>query len=161
MPPPSNLVELLETRVYPGMIEPESRILRAFIRKYGPTFDEFRFDQRVGPGVVLADYIPEKDRRDWERRTKARPDVIAWREPNEALIIEVKEQATLEACWQVLSYTELYGASFPSHRVRAAIVATEATLTARQLAPVRGVDLYLFSFPASSPLAPGVETSTS
>jgi len=44
MPPPPNLAELLETRVYPGMIEPESRLLRAFIAAHGREYDEFRFE---------------------------------------------------------------------------------------------------------------------
>jgi len=159
MPPPPNLAQLLETRVYPGMIEPESRILRAFIATHGAEYDELLFDERVGPGVVLGDHLPEKDRRDWERRTKARADCIAVTRPDRALVIEVKEQATLEAIWQVLSYAELYAPAHPSHQVRAAIVAAAATPAARVVAGERGVALYLYTLPAAAPLAPGEETS--
>lgn len=158
MPPPSNLAELLDTRVYPGMIEPESRILRAFIAKHGAEYDEFRFNERVGPGVVLGEHIPEKDRRDWERRTKARPDVIAWREPNQALIIEVKEQATLESIWQVKSYLELYATSFPTHKAVAAIVAATATPAAMTLTQLQGVHMFIYRPKAGDPLAPVEES---
>jgi len=157
MPPPANLAELLDTRVYPGMIETESRILRAFIRAHGAGYDELRFNERLGEGVILQNPASEKDRRDWERRTKARPDVIAWLAPNVATIVEVKEQATLETIWQVLSYVELYAKSFPGHQARAAIVAGAITLNARELAPSRGVDVFLYTIPASAPLAPGQE----
>lgn len=155
MPPPPNLPELLEARVYPGMIEPESRILRAFLTKHGAEYDELRFGVRVGPGVVLGEHVPEKDRRDWERRTKARPDCVAIIRPDRATVIEVKEQATLEAVSQVLAYAELYAIEQPGHRVSAAIVAAAATPAARTVAGMRGVAMYLYTLPAAAPLAPG------
>lgn len=159
MPPPSNLAELLETRVYPGMIEPESRILRAFLHKHGAEYDEIRFGEKIGPGVVLGEHVPEKDRRDWERRTKARPDVIAIIRPDRATVIEVKEQGTLEAVAQVLAYAELYAIEQPGHKVSAAIVAAAATPAAATVAGARGVALYLYTLPAAAPLAPGQETT--
>src|SRR5574341_1721498 len=157
MAPPSNLAALLETRVYPGMIEPESRLLRAWLTKHGAEYDEIRFDERLGPGAQLPAHVPEKDRRDWERRTKARPDCIAWKAPNEALIVEVKEQATLEAIWQVLAYAELYAVERSRDLVRVAVVAGAATPSARAAAPGRGVALYLYTLPPEAPLAPGEE----
>jgi len=159
MPPPPNLADLLETRVYPAMDEPESRVLRAWMAKHGAEYDELLFDNRIGPGVILPDHVPEKDRRDWERRTKARPDCIAIVKPDRALIIEVKVQATLEAIWQVLSYAELYAPAHPQHAVSCAIVAEAATPAARTLAGMRGVGLYLYTLPAAAPLAPGEETT--
>lgn len=159
MPPPPNLAELLETRVYAGMIEPESRVLRAFLAKHGAEYDALIFGVKLGPGVVLGDHIPEKDRRDWERRTKARPDCIAMLGGDRALVIEVKEQATLEAISQVLSYAELYGIEHPSHQVNAAIVAAAATPAAKTVAGMRGVAMYLYTLPAAAPLAPGQETT--
>jgi hypothetical protein len=160
MPPPPNLAALLDTRVYPGMIEPESRLLRAFIAKHGAEYDEFQFEVRVGPGTILGDHIPEKDRRDWERRTMARPDCVAIIHPFRVTIIEVKEQATLETIWQVLAYAELYLPAHPSHQVWAAIVAAAATPAARVLAGVRGVALYLYTVFPALPLAPGQEQPT-
>lgn len=157
MMPPPNLAELLETRVYPGMIEPESRVLRAFLAKHGAEYDEILFDQRLGPGVELPAHVPEQDRRDWERRTKARPDCIAMKLPSDATIIEVKEQATLEGVWQVLTYAELYAVQFPANRVRVALVAAAATPAARTAAQMRGVDMYLYTMKAAAPLEPGQE----
>jgi len=159
MPPPPNLAELLETRVYHGMIEPESRLLRAFIAAHGAEYDAFVFEERVGPGVMLGEHIPEKDRRNWERRTKARPDCVAVTAPDRALLIEVKEQATLEAMWQVITYAELYAPEHPSHQVRCALVAAGATPGARAIAGMRGVALFLYALNAAAPLAPGQETT--
>ncbi|MGB2711413.1 MAG: hypothetical protein WBC33_07835 [Conexibacter sp.] len=158
MAPPPNLDELLETVNYPGMIPEESRVLRSWMAKHGAAYDELRFNERVGPGVMLGDHVPEKDRRDWESRTKARPDVIAIRHPLDALVVEAKWQATNETIWQVLSYVELYASSFPDWKVRAAIVATDATPAARVLASRMGVTVFLYTLNPNAPLAPGEET---
>lgn len=157
MPPPPNLQELLETVNYPGMIPEESRVLRSWIAKHGASFDELRFNERLGPGVQLGDHVPEKDRKDWERRTKARPDMIAVRHPLDAVIVEAKWQATLEAIWQVESYVELYAKDFPGWRARGVIVAADVTPAARVLAPQRGIALFLYKLQPNAPLMPGEE----
>jgi len=108
---------------------------------------------------VLGEHVPEKDRRDWERRTKARPDCVAVTAPDRALLIEVKEQATLESVWQVITYAELYAPEHPSHTVRCALVAAGATPGARSIAGTRGVALFLYALKAEAPLAPGQETT--
>lgn len=161
MPPPSNLAELLDTRNYPGMIPDESRILRAFLAKHGAEYDEIRFNERLGQGVILQNPASEKDRVDWERRTKARPDAIAWHAPNEATIIEAKQQATLETIWQVLSYLELYAGAFQSHKVHAIVVCEGATPNAITLAKARQVQMYIYTFEPARPLEPGAEAATS
>ena len=160
MAPPANLQQLLETVTYPGMILEESRVLRSWIAAHGARYDELRFNERVGPGVILGDHIPEKDRRDWEKHTKARPDMVAVQYPLDATIVEAKWQATLESIWQVLSYVELYAQSFPDWRVRAVIVAADATPAARTLAPLRGVQMHLYRLNTNAPLAPGEEATT-
>ncbi len=157
--PPANLDELLATRNYPGMIPAESQFLRAFIAMHGAEFDELRFNERLGEGVILENPASEKDRLDWQRRTKARPDCIGWNAPQHATIIEVKEQATLETIWQVLSYVELYAKSFPEHRVDAVIVAGGITPNARLLAPQRGVRVYTYALDPNRPLQPGAEVA--
>jgi hypothetical protein len=161
MPPPPNLAELLDTRNYPGMIPDESRILRAFIAIHGAEYDAFKFNERLGEGIWLPAHVPEKDRRDWERNTRARPDVIGWLAPNRADIIEAKQQATLETIWQVLAYFDLYVAAFPTQDVHAVIVAETATPNAITLAQNRHVRMFLYTFMPDTPLEPGAEAAAS
>lgn len=161
MPPPPNLAELLETLNFPGMVIDESRILRAYLLKHGADYDEIRFNERLGEGVVLANAATEKDREDWRRRTMARPDVIAWRAPDLATVIEAKVQATNETVWQVLSYLDLYSSANPSHRVNAVIVCAGATPNAITLARARQVWVYVYTLDEDRPLAPGAEAFAS
>jgi Endonuclease NucS len=154
------LPRLLEMRVYPGMIEPESRILRAFLARHGDEYDELRFNDRVGEGVQLAQPASEADRLAWERRTQARPDCIAWKAPHFATVIEVKEQARLDGIWQVQSYVQLYTRAHPSHAVRGAIVCEALTPNARALAGTQGIEFYIYTFAAAEPLRPAAEEAS-
>ena len=161
MPPPPNLAELLETVNFPGMVVDESRILRAFLSKHGADYDEIRFNQRLGEGIVLANAASDKDREDWRRRTMARPDVIAWLAPDNAAIIEAKVQATNETIWQVRGYQDLYSKENPRHRVQSIIVCEGATPNAITLARAQQVWIYVYALDADRPMAPGAEAFTS
>jgi RecB family endonuclease NucS len=154
---PAEIADALAINVYPGMDQYESRILRAWVERHGREYTELRFNERLGAGVVLPETFTAKEREDWARRTKARPDCIAWRDPNLATVIEAKQQATNETVWQVNGYVELYAKDFPGHQVRAVIVAGAATPNARILASSQGVEMFIYTFPANAPLAPGEE----
>lgn len=157
MPPPPNLADLLETRIYPGMTEPESRILREWVRHHGAAWDTLDVEARLGAGVLLPPHYSEKERADWLKRTKARPDLVATRAPNLVAIVESKEQCTNEGIWQVLSYRDLYVAEFPQARVQPIVVCTAATPTAVSLARGQRVQVFVYTFPIDEPLAAGAE----
>lgn len=141
---------LLRMENYPGMIPAESRVLRQFIRNHGARWDEFRFNVRIGEGVQAGAEFDAGLRRAWEQLTKARPDTVAFKAPDQATLIEVKEAWTNEAVWQLLAYRDLYMAAFPEHRVQLIGVAQLAPPTARQLAASQGIALVLYTFPSSA-----------
>jgi len=161
MPPPPNLEELLARRIYPGMSQAESRILRSWIQNHGAEWDAIDVEARLGAGVLLSPHFDQKFRKDWERRTKARPDAIATRAPDLVLIIEAKEQATSEAVWQVLGYRDLYRAEYPLARIQTLIVCAEAHPTAVAVAAGQSVRILQYAIPPEAPLAPGVEAPPS
>lgn len=144
----SDRERLLRTVVYPGMDPEESRVLRAFIRKHGAEYDEFRFNVRVGPGDQIGEEFDAAVRRSIEAVTKARPDTVAWTAPNRATIIEVKVAWMNEAVWQLLGYRDAYRQTFPDDVVTVIGVAAWASTSARALARSQGVPLYLYAFPA-------------
>ena len=156
MPPP-NFTDLLDTRIFPGMTIAESRILREWIRNNGAPYDTLDVEARLGAGTLLPPHYSEKDRADWLKRTKARPDLVATRAPNLVAIVEAKEQCTNEGIWQVLSYRDLYLAEFPQARVQPIIACVAATPTAVQLARAQRVQVFTYTFPIDEPLAPGAE----
>lgn len=151
MTPPANLAELLETRIYPGMTAPESRLVRAYLQRHGAEWDQASVTTRVGPGVILPPHITDqKARADWERRTKARPDLVLTSGAR-AAIIEAKEQATNEAIWQVLGYRDAYEQEFPHVTVQPIVICEAATPMAVQLARTQGVQILEYRF--SEPVA--------
>jgi hypothetical protein len=157
MSPPHNLEDLLARHIYPGMSQAESRILRSWIANHGAEWDAIDVEPRLGAGVLLPPHFEEKFRQDWERRTRARPDCIATRAPDLALIVEAKELATSEAVWQVLGYRDLYRAEFPLARIATLIVCAEAHPTAVAVAGNQHVRILKYAIPPEAPLAPGVE----
>ena len=103
---------------------------------------------RVGPGVILPPHITDlKARADWERRTKARPDLVL-QQGQLAAIVEAKEEATNEGIWQVLGYRDFYVAEHPNVTVQPIIVCEAITPTAVQLARSQGVQVYVYEFAA-------------
>ena len=161
MAPPANLEQLLEPRVYPGMIAAESRVLRAWLALHGAAYDEILFETRVGVGAQLPASVPERDRQWWAERTKLRPDVICWRAPNVADIVEVKETADNSAIWQVLSYRDAYVAAFPDRHTRPLIVCSAITDQARQVAIGQRITVHVMRFRSADLLAPADEPATS
>jgi hypothetical protein len=161
MPPPPNLNELLDARIYPGMTAAETRILREWIRNHGAAYDTLDVEARLGAGTLLPPHYSPKEREDWLKRTKARPDLIATRGPNFVAIVEAKEQLTNEGIWQVLSYRDLYNAEFPQARVQPMVACVAATPTAVALARSQRVQVWLYEFPVDQPLAPGAEAPPS
>jgi hypothetical protein len=152
MAPPPNLDELLNTRIFPGMTAPESRLIRAFLQVQGRTWDTASVTTRVGQGVILPPHITDqKAREDWERRTKARPDLVLQSGPRVA-IVEAKEQATNEAIWQVLGYRDLYVAEHPGVTVQPIVVCEAATPTAVELARGQKVQMFTYEFAAPAGL---------
>lgn len=147
----SDRERLLTMAVYPQMIESESRVLRQFVRFRGHQFDEFRFNVRLGEGEEPGPEFDAAVRKAWTSITRARPDTVAFKAPNLATIIEVKDTLTNEGIWQVLGYRDLYVRAFPDHQVALACVAQFAGPTARELARRSGVDLYLYALPPGPP----------
>lgn len=157
MAPPANLAELLNTRIFPAMTAPESRLVRAYLQRHGAEWDEASVTTRVGPGVILPPHITDqKARADWEQRTRARPDLVLRSGPR-AAIVEAKEQATNEAIWQVLSYRDLYRAEFPNVEVLPIVICETATPTAVQLAGSMGVQMIEYGFEAPAVGAGSIE----
>lgn len=147
MPPP-NLAELLATRIFPGMTAPESRLVRAYLARHGIEWETASVTAKIGPGAILPPHVTDpKARADWERRTKARPDLVLSNGPLIA-IVEAKEQLTNEGIWQVLTYRDLYVAEFPDVRVQPIVICEAVTPTAVQLAKSQGVQVLVYQFEA-------------
>jgi len=157
MAPPSDLEALRARRIFPGMSARESRILRSWLAAHGAEWDAIDVEARLGAGKLLAPHFDPKFRADWEQRTRARPDAIATRAPNRAVIVEAKELATSEAVWQVQGYRDLYVAEFPSHEVSTLIICEEAHPTAVAIARSQGVQIIRYEIPPEEPLADGEE----
>ena len=161
MPPPPNLAELLDTKIFPGMSMRESRILHAWLERRGADWDAIRVDVKLGPGKQLqSPHFDQKFREDWERRTRARPDCVATK-GNTAAIVEAKEYATNEAIWQVLSYVDLYKGDFPGVTVQPIVICEDAAPTALVTAGQRGVQVLKYVIPPDEPLATGTEVPAS
>jgi hypothetical protein len=141
---------LLRMPTYPGMVPEESRVLRQFIAHRYREYDEWRFNVRLGQGVILQDRDDPALVRSWEHLTKARLDCVAFKHPDHATIIEAKEHIAHDAIWQTLAYGDLYRDTFPAHRFELVCIGIDANPTAIRLAQIRGVRLYLYE------LAPGV-----
>lgn len=159
---PADLEALLTTENYPGMIPSESRPLRAFIRRHGAHFDELRFMVRLGDGLDAgagADPAMARMLATWNTK---RPDVIAWKAPHDATIVEVKQQLDNAGVWQILAYRDEYARAQPTHALRLILVAEAATPSARILAQQHGIALYLYEFPPDTVdvTAPATEVSS-
>lgn len=161
MPPPPDLADLLARRIFPGMSQRETRILKSWMSAHGAEWDSLDVEGRLGAGKLLAPHYSEKERRDWERRTRARPDCICRRAPNRALIIEAKEFCTNEGIWQVRSYGDLYKVEFPTDGLELLVVCEDAHPTAIAIAPGQGVRILRYVIPPEEPLQPGVEAPAS
>jgi hypothetical protein len=161
MPPPPNLAELLERRIFPGMSQRETRILQSWMRVHGSEWDSLDVEGRLGAGKLLAPHFSDKERTDWYQRTRARPDCICKRPPNVVLIVEAKELATNEAIWQVLGYRDLYKAEFPNDVVATCVVCEEAHPNAVTVGRGQGVQILRYVIPPDEPLAPGAEAPAS
>lgn len=139
--------QLLGMTVYPGMDPAESRVLRQYIRRRGDGVAEWRFNVRIGEGRDAGADVDEATRRAWRELTKARTDVVAWRPPNAATVVEAKDVWTNEAVWQLLGYRDLYRTTFPGHTITLHGVARDASPTSITLARSQGIALYLYDLP--------------
>lgn len=155
MAPPPNLAALLETRIFPQMTIRESRLIREFLRRRGDEWDSADVEARIGRGVILPPTVTERDRVNWAKRTRARPDLVLQRAPNVVAIVEAKEQLTNEGIWQVLSYRDLWIAERPGDDVQPIAIAEAATPNAITLALAQRVQVFLYEFDPAAPLAPG------
>lgn len=147
---PQDLEQLGWLTTYPGMVAAESRPLRAFIQKYGPLFDEVRFNVRVGPGETAPADVDESLQRAIEQGTRMRLDCVMWKAPNFTLLVEAKQDAANDAVWQLQAYRDHYVAEHPDATIGLAIVAESATTSARALCRAHEITLALFTFPADT-----------
>jgi hypothetical protein len=147
---PADLDQLLRMAVYPAMIESESRPLRAWIRKYGVNFNELRFDVRLGPGGQADETNDPATRKAWEHITRMRLDVLGWKAPNVATLIECKDTLGNDGVWQLLAYRDAYVSDHPTDEVRLQLVAAAATASAVQLAQRYGIAVSLWAFGSSA-----------
>lgn len=157
MAPPANLQQLLETAIFPGMTAAESRLVRGFLYYHAREWDEASVTEKIGRGVILPPTTDPKARDDWERRTRARPDLVLKRAPNVVGIVEAKEQLTNEGVWQVLTYRDLWLADHPTDQVIAIAIAEGITPTADALVKARGVQTFLYE---PAPRALSTDTPT-
>jgi hypothetical protein len=152
MAPPPNLRELLETAIFPGVTIAESRLMRGYFYFHGAEWDEIDVEPKIGRGTLLPPTYSEKERTDWEKRTRARPDAILKRAPNIVAILEAKEQLTNEGVWQVLAYRDLWLADHSTDQVIPIAIAEGITPTASVLVKSQGVQVFLYE-PAPRALA--------
>ena len=141
----------LARTVYPGMIESESRVLRQFVLHHGSEYDELRFNVRIGEGVDARSFVSVDAARAYEQLTKARPDTIAFRHPDQATIVEAKDVWTNEAVWQLLGYRDLYRGAFPDHRVALVGIAAAALPTAINLSRMNGIRVLVYELRDGAP----------
>ena len=141
----------LPRAVYPGMIESESRVLRQYILRHGLEYDELRFNVRIGEGVDARSFASLDAARAYEQLTKARPDTVAFRHPDQATIVEAKDVWTNEAVWQLLGYRDLYRGAFPDHRIALVGVAAAAMPTALNLSRMNGIRVYVYELRSAAP----------
>lgn len=144
---PADLDQLLRTYTYPGMVPEESKPLRQWLARYADQYDEIRFDYRVGEGEKADDQADAAVRRAIEQGTRMRVDALAWKAPDQATIVEAKEQWENAAVWQLQGYRDALIADQPSWKIRLVGVAQSATSTATELSKRAGVALYLYEFP--------------
>lgn len=98
---------------YPGLIQIESRLWRAFLLENEGQFHDFEYNVRVGEGIspgnrVFSDNpeLNEKLRNDWRDVTRKRIDVVA-REGPATWIFEVEERLGVRALGNLLLYETL------------------------------------------------------
>lgn len=161
MAPPPNLEQLLATATFPGTTPAESRLVRGFLAKRAGEWDTASVVERIGRGEMLPPTYDPKERADWERRTRARPDLVLTRPPSDVAIVEAKEQITNEGIWQVLGYVDFWRADHPGDRVQPIVIGEAITSTAQQLARARGIQVLLYAAaPRALPTDPAEERTS-
>ena len=148
---PGDLAYVLTLATFPGMIPEESRPLRAFLAKHGAQFDAIRFRVMLGDGMAAEDGDDPAVAAVVATWGTLRPDLVAFKYPNEATIIEAKQAFGSDAVWQLQAYRDAYRRAFPDHRIRLVGVGEFANDTARGVARSAGVALYVYAFPPGPP----------
>ena len=104
--PPEKLVR------YPHLMVSDVAIWERYLERYAKEWDGFRYDVRVGEGLILPDGQPGYIKAMALALTEKRIDVVG-EKGQEVWIIEVKPNAMLSAVGQVLSYQVLFEDRFP------------------------------------------------
>lgn len=157
---PDDLEQLARLDTYPGVSLEETRPLREFFRRHArENFDQVRFNVRVGVGELAPDEPDQAKRRAIEQGTRLRMDVVGWKAPDVATLIESKAQLANDGVWQLLGYRDAYVSDHPTENVRLVLVAEGATTTALNLATSYGIAVFLYDWPAGTidVLAPATE----
>ena len=115
MPPPPDLDALINTEIYPGIDPYESRVIREYLRRYGFQFDRIDINYKLGEGQAAPENTPEPYRKMWESLTRKRADLICWRDPDRAVIVEAKWVFHLRDVGQLIGYGELFRKQHPQH----------------------------------------------
>ncbi|MCA1834353.1 MAG: hypothetical protein LC750_16785 [Actinobacteria bacterium] len=158
--PRDELFRLVNRASLPGVSPEEVRALREWIRRQGDQYDELRFNVRVGVGVTLEGDYTDKFKGDWFERTRMRPDLVGFRRPSTATLVEGKVQWTNEAVWQLLHYRDLYRDEHPSEAIELVGVCEAFTPQGRALALASAIRLFVYGFPGELPLEPATSASS-
>jgi len=143
MPPPPDLPELLLQRSFPGMSEPESRILRAWLAQHGAEYDRIEFNVRVGEGQELPPDTPDFVKELARSVSRPRIDVVA-SVSDVVRLIEVKVRAGLSSIGQLVGYRTLYFADHPgTARIELHIVAARTSPDVLRVLSENGIGIEL------------------
>lgn len=112
MPIP-NIDAILRSGVVPGTNKQESAIGLAWLQAHWQEWDRVAFNFGLGPGMNLGASVPDYVQRSATASTKPRADIIVYRGPHTAAVVELKERIRGSAMGQVITYAHMLKADNP------------------------------------------------
>lgn len=104
---------LLSQIAFPGMNEAESKVVRAWLAKYGGEWERVAFNVRLGEGQTPLEGLSRDVQLDQKLLTQKRADVIVARDVWH-LILEAKWRAGFGVLGQLLGYRQLWMQAYPN-----------------------------------------------
>lgn len=116
-----------------------------FYREKKDKFYNYQYDVRVGGGVVLGRAVPEWLRRDAQKLSEKRIDVV-FEDGRYIYLVEIKHRITSSTIGQVISYVLLYRRKFkPVKNVIPVIIGSFTSPDVLESARIQNIKMYIVS----------------
>lgn len=100
------MIAEIDKPYYEGLNVSSVELWRAWLRLYQDQFTNYRYNVRVGQGIVAPAYLSDVEKAQWKALTQKRIDVVA-DHIDEHWIIEIVERPGLASVGQLIGYLHL------------------------------------------------------